>query len=141
MVTNIRTVNINKLYPGKVLLEGQGIQPDNEHMIFPAADITETEGTINWGGEGVFGREHWGDLYTTDLEGGSLVRLTSALYHHDENPEYSPDGSKIVWTQTQGGIGEKPFSTSVASICIATTVASEAVKALFITQSGLMCNR
>lgn len=108
MVTNIRTVNINELYPGKVLLEGQGIQPDNKHLIFSAADITETEGTINWGGEEVFGREHWGDLYTTDLEGGSLVRLTSALYHHDENPEYSPDGSKIAWTQTQGGVGEKP---------------------------------
>jgi len=108
IVSNVRTVNINKLYPGKVLLEGQGIQPDNEHLIFSAADINETKGYVRWGfpPKDIYGFEHWGDLYITDLKGGSLVRLTHTPYNHDENPEFSPDSEKIVWSRAKGAVGE-----------------------------------
>lgn len=109
VISNIRTVDINKLYPGKVVLEGQGIQPDNNHLIFSAADINETEGYIEWGipPKKIYGKEHWGELYTTDLSGRNLVRLTHALYQHDENAEYSPDERKIVWSRAKGAPGKQ----------------------------------
>jgi len=109
IVTNVRTVNINKLYPGKVLLEGQGIQPDNEHLIFSAADINETKGYVRWGfpPKDIYGLAHWGELYITDLEGGSLVRLTHTSYNHDENPGFSPDSERIVWSRAKGAVGDR----------------------------------
>lgn len=109
IVSNVRTVNINKLYPGKVLLEGQGIQPDNEHLIFSAADINETKGYVRWGfpPKDIYGYAHWGELYVTDLEGGSLVRLTHTPYNHDENPEFSPDFERIVWSRAKGAVGDR----------------------------------
>lgn len=32
--------------------------------------------------------------------------MTFAPFVHDENPEFSPDGEKIVWSASQGDPGE-----------------------------------
>ena len=107
VMTNHRTVDINKLYSNKVLIEGQGIGPDN-HLIFAAADTSETAGCCQWGwpGEEVFGYTHWSDIYTTDLNGNNLKRLTNTPYLHTENPEFSPDGKRIIFSETRWCVGK-----------------------------------
>jgi len=105
-VTNIRKVNINEIYPNKVLIEGQGIQPDSEHLVFAAADISETSGCCYWGVSNIFGYTHWSDIYITDLDGTNLERLTNTPYLHNENTEYSPDGKKIAFTETKWCVGK-----------------------------------
>jgi len=105
-VTNIRKVDINELYPNKVLIESQGIQPDNEHLVFAAADISETAACCYFGGRNVFGYTHWSDIYITDLDGANLKRLTNTLYLHSENPVFSPDGKKIAFTETRWCVGK-----------------------------------
>ena len=107
-ITNIRKININELYPGKVLIEGQGIQPDNNTLIFVAADVNETAACCRWGypPEEVFGYAHWSDIYTTDLNGKNLKRLTFSTYNHTENPDYSPDGRKIAFSETKWCVGK-----------------------------------
>jgi Tol biopolymer transport system component len=92
-VANIRNV----VHSDLVLLEGSGFGPDDRRLIFTSASLTETEGTAYWGG----------DIYTSDLGGGSLTRLTNTPYYHDENVEYSPDGKKIVWSHACGGAPAK----------------------------------
>lgn len=92
-VSNIR----NLVHPDLVLLEGSGFSPDDQRLIFTAANLTETEGTAYWGG----------DIYTSDPDGGSLTRLTNTPYFHDENAEYSPDGRRIVWSHACGGAPAK----------------------------------
>ncbi len=89
VVSNVRTVSINDLYPGKRLIEGSGFTPDDGHLIFEAADIPETNGSM-W----------WGDVYVSDLSGGSLERLTTSAkrFQGNENMEYSPDGRLIAWS-------------------------------------------
>ena len=108
VVTNQRIVNINKLYPNKVLIEGQGIQPDNKTLVFVAADINETAGCCQWGWppKDIFGYCHWSDVYTVDLRGDNLKRLTNTPYLHNENPEFSPDGGRIIFSETQWCVGK-----------------------------------
>jgi len=106
VISNNHIININEKYPGKVLLEGQGIQPDNEHLIFAAADISETSGCCFWGNKQIFGYCHWADIYMTDLNGNNLIRLTNTPYLHSENPELSPDGEKIIFTESKWCVGK-----------------------------------
>lgn len=89
VVSNIRAVNINELHPGMRLIEGSGFAPDDQHLIWEAANIEETEGKM-W----------WGDVYVSDLAGGSLQRLTRTAPSRqgNENMEYSPDGARIAWS-------------------------------------------
>ena len=75
------------------MIEGSGFRPGNEGFIFSTDDLSHTKG-----------RMPWGDIYTTDLEGRSLKRLTFTPFKHDENAEYSPDGKKIVYSTALGGL-------------------------------------
>lgn len=92
-VSNIRNV----LYPGLTLLEGFGFSPDDQRLLLDAANPSETAGTSYWGG----------DIYTSSLEGESLVRLSNTPYYNDENAEYSPDSKRIVWSHACGGAPAK----------------------------------
>lgn len=54
----------------------------------------------------MFGYAHWSDIYTTDLNGKNLKRLTFSTYNHTENPDYSPDGRKIAFSETKWCVGK-----------------------------------
>jgi Tol biopolymer transport system component len=88
-MSNVRGVNINEIHPGFRLIEGSGFTPDDKHLIWEAANLNETDGMM-W----------WGDVYVSDLKGGSLERITwsARRYQGNENMEYSPDGTKIAWS-------------------------------------------
>lgn len=88
-VTNIRAVNINAIHAGFRLIEGSGFARDDKNLIWEAANTDETEGQM-W----------WGDVYVSDLKGGTLQRLTKTAHLHqgNENMEYSPDGKYIAWS-------------------------------------------
>jgi len=82
------------------LIEGEGFSPDDQRLIFSACNPSETRG-----------RCLWGDIYTSDLQGGSLERLTKTPFRHDENGTYSPDGQGIAWNQSKGlpGVGAELY--------------------------------
>lgn len=85
---DVRTVNVNQ--GGKRLLDhGSGFTPDDDHLIFKAADMNETNG-----------RPFCADVYTSDLAGdaSSFRRLTHTPDAHEENTTYSPNGHKIAYT-------------------------------------------
>lgn len=88
-VTNTRAVNINAIHSGLRLIEGSGFSRDDQNLIWEAANLGETEGQM-W----------WGDVYLSDLKGGTLRRLTKTapLRQGNENMEYSPDGKYIAWS-------------------------------------------
>jgi Tol biopolymer transport system component len=88
-VTNIRAVNINDIHSGFRLIEGSGFTRDDRQLIWEAANINETEGQM-W----------WGDVYVSDLTGGTLQRLTKTapLHQGNENMECSPDSKYIAWS-------------------------------------------
>jgi len=91
-ISNIRTVNPPD---GFTLIEGAGFAPGDERLVYSYACLEEN------GNRGL-----WGDIYLSDLAGTSLTRLTSTPFIHDENPEFSPDGGKILWNASQGDPGE-----------------------------------
>lgn len=93
-----RIANIRKVNPPQnfTLLEASGFTPDSNGFIYSYDDLKMTNGV-----------DFWGDIYTTDLEGNFLTRLTFSAYNHDENPEYSPDGKKIAWSSTKGKPGQE----------------------------------
>ncbi|MFI9814644.1 DUF11 domain-containing protein [Saccharothrix variisporea] len=43
-----------------------------------------------------------GDLWSTDSRGGNPLPTTTGGSPHDTDPAYSPDGTRIAWTSTQG---------------------------------------
>jgi Tol biopolymer transport system component len=47
----------------------------------------------------VFHGRIWGDIYVTDIKGESLTNLTNTPSLHNEDAEYSPDGTKIVYKE------------------------------------------
>jgi len=75
------------------LLDPQSVQESSadtsEYTVRDLQLINETNGMM-W----------WGDVYVSDLDGGSLERITDTapLYQGNENMEYSPDGTKIAWS-------------------------------------------
>ena len=90
---------------GLSLLEGEGFTPDDDGFICSICDLAENGG-----------RAFWGDIYIVDFKGNIVKRLTFTPYQHDENAEFSPDGSKIVWSHSPGfgregypGIGEELY--------------------------------
>ncbi|NPV60684.1 MAG: hypothetical protein HPY75_13635 [Actinobacteria bacterium] len=92
VLSNSRTVELPQ---GYTLIEGAGFAPSGNQLICSCADLSET------GGRGI-----WGDIYVIDLSGDISQRLTDTPFIHDENPEYSPDGSMILWNASQGDPGE-----------------------------------
>jgi len=92
-ISNTRTVNPPE---GLTLLEASGFIHNDEGFIYSYAPLDET-----------VGMDFWGEVYTSDLSGNNLRRLTHTTFKHDENPECSPDGRKIVWSQAKGGPGKE----------------------------------
>ncbi|MBL7159908.1 PD40 domain-containing protein [Candidatus Microgenomates bacterium] len=85
--------NIKKINPLEnfTLLEASGFIANDQGFIYSYADL-----------EKMGGRDLWGDIITSDLEGQNLKYLTFSVYNHDENPEYSPNGKKIAWSSSPG---------------------------------------
>ena len=46
------------------------------------------------------GRNH---IFTIDLASGAVRQLTSGRNHHDSNPRWSPDGTRIAFKSSRGG--------------------------------------
>jgi Tol biopolymer transport system component len=82
------------------LVEGEGFSPDDQRTVFSACNPSEAKG-----------RCLWGDIYTINLDGSSLTRLTETASVHDENGTYSPDGSRVAWNKAEGlpGTGEELY--------------------------------
>lgn len=91
-ISNIRHINPPE---GFTVIEGAGFCPDGNSLIYSYANLAETGG-----------RDIRGDIYMTDLQGNFTRRLTKTPSAHDENPEFSPDGRKILWNQSGGNPGE-----------------------------------
>lgn len=89
--------NIIKLNPpdGLTLIEANGFTPDDEGFIYSYAPYEETKGI-----------SLWGELYTTDLKGNNLKRLTFTPYMHDEDPVYSPNKKQIIYKESTKGQGK-----------------------------------
>ena len=88
LISNIQTIVFN--HEGKRMLDhGSGFTPNDEELIFKAADINETNG-----------RPFCADIYTSNLNGDytSFKRLTKSPLFHEENSTISPDGRKIAYT-------------------------------------------
>jgi len=88
---------------GLIILEAQGFSRDDQRIVFSACDPYEV-----WQETGNYSCLPGGDLYTTDLEGTELVRLTDSVPGHEENAEYSPDGTRIIYTRTPEQVGIQP---------------------------------
>jgi Tol biopolymer transport system component len=88
-ISNIRHINPPE---GFTVIEGTGFTPEDNSFIYSYANLSENND-----------RGCWGDIYISDLNGNLLKRLTATPFIHDENPEYSPDGMKILWNVASGG--------------------------------------
>ena len=89
---------------GYTLIEAAGFTPLDDGIIASYAPLTEHRG-----------QGFWGDIFVTDLGGTFQQRLTSTPFVHDENPEFSPDGLKILWSvssQGEPGAGEELYLMS-----------------------------
>jgi Tol biopolymer transport system component len=82
--------NLNTVAPpdGFTLIEGTGFTPDDTGFIYCYDDLSET------GGIGL-----WGDIYISDLQGNALTNLTRTPSLHDEDAEFSPDGTRIIFKE------------------------------------------
>lgn len=91
-ISNIRHIDPPE---GFTVIEGAGFTPNDDGFIYSYANLAEN------GGMGI-----WGDIYISDLNGVLLERLTKTPFKHDENPEFSPDGKKILWNHVDGNPGD-----------------------------------
>lgn len=91
-ISNIRHVDPPE---GFTLIEGTGFMPNDDGFVYSYANLAENRG-----------RGFWGDIYISDLNGVFLKRLTETPFAHDENPEFSPDGKKIIWNTAAGDPGD-----------------------------------
>lgn len=89
ILSNIRSIDPPE---GFTLIEGAGFTPSDEGFIYSYANLNEN-----------LGRGLWGDIYISDLNGTLIQRLTHSPFVHDENPEFSPDGKRIIWNIAMGG--------------------------------------
>ncbi len=91
-LSDLRSVELPE---GYTLIEGAGFAPRGDFLICSCAHLADTEG-----------KAIWGDIYLVDLSGNIVRRLTETPYIHDENPEYSPPGDKILWNASRGDPGD-----------------------------------
>ena len=91
--------DVRKIDPpeGFTLIEANGFMPGDNGFIYSYAPLGETMGIALWG-----------ELYTSDLSGRNLKRLTFTPFRHDEDPVYSPDGTKIIYKESTLGRGMPP---------------------------------
>jgi hypothetical protein len=84
--------DVRTFQPGGVdaFNEATGWAPDNETLVL-ASNHRSGEFLAN-------------QLYTLDVESGALTALTDDGFYH-EHPDYSPDGSRIVWMTTREASG------------------------------------
>ena len=92
-----RISNLRSVEPpdGFTLIEGAGLTTSGDGLICSCAYLEEN------GGQGL-----WGDICVWDMDGNIIQRLTDTPFAHDENPEYSPGGERIVWNASRGDPGE-----------------------------------
>jgi hypothetical protein len=88
---------------GLYILESQGFSPDGTKIIFTACNPHEV-----FLETGEYSCLYGGDYYTTNLDGTELTRLTHSIPGHKENAEYSPDGTRILYTRTTEQVGKSP---------------------------------
>lgn len=81
VILNIKNIG----HEGLRLVEGTGFTPDNKRLVYSYANPSETNGKMIWG-----------DIYTSLLDGSDLTQITDTQWLHEENPEFSPDGKKLV---------------------------------------------
>jgi len=84
-----------ELPEGFTLIEGAGFTPSGDSLICSCVNLKETKG-----------KGLWGDICTVEFSGKIIRRLTRTPFIHDENPEFSPDGRRIIWNASQGDPGE-----------------------------------
>jgi len=89
--------NIRHIDPpdGFTIIEATGFMPNDDGFVYSYCDIEEQKG-----------RCFWGNIYTSNLDGTMLTQLTNDFRKHNENPEFSPDGKKILWNHGEGDPGE-----------------------------------
>lgn len=93
VISNIRPINPPL---GFTVIEGEGFLPHDKGFVYSYCNLNQE------GGKGF-----WGDIYVSDLSGESFRNLTKTPRVHDENAEFSSDGSKIVWNHGKGDPGEE----------------------------------
>ncbi len=85
--------NIHRIVlPGLHILEGSGFSRDDQRIIFDACNPAEVEAIT-----GQYTCKYGGDIYTVNLEGGELTRITNDPLQNTENEEYSPDGTRLAY--------------------------------------------
>ncbi len=89
---NVKTVNPPS---GFTLIEGAGFIPGDNGFAYSYCNINEQKGQCLWG-----------NIYVSALDGSGLTKLTNDINKHNENPEFSPDGNKILWNRGEGYPGE-----------------------------------
>jgi len=94
-------VAIRKVDPpeGFTLIEGSGFMPRDNGFLYAYAPLEEIKR------EGGGGKDFWAELYTTDLEGKNLTKLTDTILRFHEEASYSPDGRKIIYKESTQGKG------------------------------------
>ncbi len=83
-----------KVKPGLPLEPGRTVQLDTREGTWISVDVSPDGRTI------VF--DLLGDLYTVPLEGGEAARVTQGMAF-DQQPRYSPDGSRILFVSDRSG--------------------------------------
>ena len=81
VISNIKNID----HEGLRLLEGAGFTPDDTRLVYSYSDTSKTNGQM-----------FWGDIYTSSPDGSNLRQITNTQWLHEENPEFSPDGKKLV---------------------------------------------
>lgn len=121
-LSNLHTVDPPE---GFTLLEGSGFTPDDSRLVYSYVDLSEAPG----------GMAVRGDIYTTDLNGRALRRLTSTPKVHDENAVFSWDGKKIAWCRpVEEGLAGMPGSGE--ELYLMDSDGSEPKRLTFFTERG-----
>jgi Tol biopolymer transport system component len=86
--------NIQTLVPGgkPAFFEGHGFSPDDRRIVFSSTNDLSP------------------DIYTCDLAGQNVQRLTEHPHVWNDHARYSPDGQTIVWMSSEGlRFKQQPF--------------------------------
>jgi len=92
VISNIRHIDPPE---GFTLIEGTGFTSNDDGFVYSYCNIKEQGGQC-----------FWGNVYISNLDGTGLIRLTNDFRKHNENPEMSPDGRKILYNHGEGNPGD-----------------------------------